>query len=340
MSEGFAQRIPRMTARILSPGMPSILEQTDMRSAKAVIAALEAGTLACRTAACRRKSIEVVEVSREDAGTPAATLIATGDLHDNPLHLARIARAAGLMPDHPTSDIPHPTSVSHLTLHELIHGDRLVNGLDHSYRVLARAAAMKSAFPEKVHILLANHEIAQLTGTPVAKEGVRCNEAFEEGVYAAFAGDGGEQAAHDVLQAIRNFLGALPLAVRFKCRGLDGDILCAHSLPSPGHMDTFDLTALDRDLTEADFTTRTGAARALTWGRGHTPEQIEQLAKAWNIRLFILGHEKAEQGCTIVSPKAIVLNSDHEHGVYARVDLTQPSTAHELHDSCTPLSAG
>jgi hypothetical protein len=322
--------------------MPSILEQVDLRDPTAVIAALEAGAHACRTTPNRRGCTEWVEVDASRAATPAATLIATGDLHDNHLHLARIARAAGLLPEHPTSDIPLPTSVSHLTLHELIHGDRLINGLDYSYRVLVRAAVMKAAFPEKVHILLANHEIAQLAGIAVAKEGVRCNEAFDDGVHAAFASHGGS--AEQVLQAVNTFLAALPLAVRFHCDAIEGDILCAHSLPAPEMMDRgdgndgFDLTALDRDLTPEDFTSRTGAARAMTWGRAHTPEHIERLAKAWNVRLFILGHEKADEGCTVISPRAVVLNSDHDRGVYSRLDLTQAASANDVAEACIPLS--
>jgi hypothetical protein len=322
--------------------MASLLEQVDMRDPKAVIAALNAGMDACLSTPIRRGSTEWVEIDASQSGTPAATLIATGDLHDNPLHLARLARAAGIISEHPTSDIPHPTSVSHLTLHELIHGDRLVNGLDYSYRVLVRAAVMKAAFPEKVHILLANHEIAQFSGIAVAKEGVRCNEAFDEGVHAAFAPHGEDQ-ANQVLHAIHGFLLNLPLAVRFRTTGpagKQGDILCAHSLPTQEMMPDFDLTALDRPLVPEDFTKRTGAARAMTWGRGHTPEQIETLAQRWFVRLFILGHEKAEEGFTVVSPRAIILNSDHERGVYSRVDLTTASTARDVADACLPLAAG
>ena len=319
--------------------MASILEHIDLRDADAVIAALTAGTHACLTTPGRRGCTEWVEIDAAQAGTPSATLIATGDLHDNPLHLSRLVRAAGI--DEAWENMRHGSGEPshrgpcHLTLHELIHGDRLMNGLDYSYRLLARAATMKAAFPERVHILLANHEIAQLSGTAVAKEGVRCNEAFDEALDVAF-GD----RADEVRSAIHAFLTSLPLAVRFRCAGLDGDLLCAHSLPAPEMMGSFDFGALDRELTPEDFKSRTGAARAMTWGRGHTPDQIADLARRWNVRLFVLGHEKAEEGCTVVSPRAIVLNSDHERGVYARMDLTRAETARDVAEECVRLSEG
>jgi hypothetical protein len=332
--------------------MASILEHVDLRDAGAVIAMLRAGTAACIATPGRRGCTEWVEVDPSWSGSPGATLIATGDLHDNPLHLARLVRAAGIdeaweaktgarlgEPGYP-GELGYPREPGypgpcHLTLHELIHGDRLVNGLDYSYRVLVRAAAMKAAFPDRVHVLLANHEIAQLSGTAVAKDGVRCNEAFDEAIDVAFGDRSGE-----VRSFIHVFLTSLPLAVRFRCAGLDGDVLCAHSLPAPEMMGSFDLGALDRELTPEDFTKRTGAARAMTWGRGHTAEQIAELARRWNVRLFALGHEKAEEGATVLSPQAIVLNSDHERGVYARMDLTRAATVREVAEGCVRLSEG
>ena len=52
------------------------------------------------------------------------------------------------------------------------------------------------------------------------------------------------------------------------------------------------------------------------------------------------GHEKAEQGSAIISPQAIVLNSDHEHGVYARLDLTRELKADDVARGCVRLAEG
>jgi hypothetical protein len=204
-----------------------------------------------------------------------------------------------------------------MTLHELIHGDRLVNGMDYSYRVLVRAAVLKSAFPERVHVLLANHEIAQLVGSPVVKDGVKCNEAFEEALAAAF-GDGEEMG-------------------RVRRAGLP-DVLCSHSLPSPLLMDRFDPGVLERSLTDEDFLPRRGSAYLMTWGRDMTEEHLRSLGERWGVGLFILGHDKAEEGVKVLGPHAVVLNSDHEKGVYARLDLASVATAGDVAGACIPLA--
>ncbi len=325
--------------------MASILEHVDLRNAGAVIATLRAGAAACLATPGRRGCTEWVEVDPSMRGTPAGTLIATGDLHDNPLHLSRLVKAAGIdaaweagegkKAEELGLERPCHGGPCHITLHELIHGDRLVNGMDYSYRVLARVAAMKVAFPERVHVLLANHEIAQMTGAPVAKDGVRCNEVFDDALDAAFGDD-----APSVREAVIEFLRSLPLAVRFRCAGVEGDVLCAHSLPGVELMGEYDFGVLDRELVDEDFKGRTGAARAMTWGRGHTAEQIEEIARRWGVRLFILGHEKAENGWKIVSEGAIVLNSDHEQGVYARLDVGSVRGAGEVGRGSIRLSDG
>lgn len=322
--------------------MSSILELVSMRDAGAVEAALLDGARACLGTAIRRGSCEIVEVRREDAGTSAATLIATGDLHDNSLHMARLVKAAGIEDAFAARQVGEtPVSPAHLTLHELIHGDRLMNGLDYSYRVLVRAAVLKAMFPERVHVLLANHELAQLTGAQVAKAGVRCNEAFDEAIDVSFGGN-----AERVRSAVHAFLRALPLGVRFARGGFAGDpdtvgdVFCAHSLPAPGQMAEFDWSVLDRALTDDDLAHRSGAAHQMTWGRGHAKTDYDHAHDRLNTGLFLLGHELAEDGWHSPSPNAVILNSDHERGVYAKIDLANPAPAQEIGWGCVRLADG
>ena len=120
----------------------------ELTSADAVIALFEEATEANLDAKCRRGSIDEI-------GAPGQ-LIATGDLHDNPMHFQRLVEIANL------GDDPGDRPRKHLTLHELIHSDRLIDGMDFSYRTLARVARLKAKFPEYVHTLVANHEMAQM----------------------------------------------------------------------------------------------------------------------------------------------------------------------------------
>ncbi len=279
-------------------------------------------------AACRRGSIDVISAP--------GTLIATGDLHDNPFHLATLIDVAGLgakatqrrtdaatqgrEPAHARAPSPGRSiadSPPHITFHEVIHPDRLVNGLDFSYRALARIAQLKRDAPDRVHPLLANHELAQIIGAGIVKDGVRCVDAFNDGLGYVF-GDDWERVA----EAIAVFIRAMPLALR--CATPSGDILCAHSLPDVGSMGRFDVGILSRDLTDDDYAPRQGSAHLMVWGRGYDAEQLEDLVERWGVNLFILGHEKAENGYLIVPPCAVVLNSDHERGVYLPIDLASP----------------
>jgi hypothetical protein len=298
------------------------LAELNLRSAEPVIELLDRGAAANANNRFRTGCIE-----RIPAPPPDWTLIATGDLHDNPQHLARVVTAAGM------GDPAQPPT-AHLTLHEIIHGDHLVNDLDLSYRALARVAALKAQYPEHVHTLLANHELAQVSGAGITKGGVPVVKAFNDGVEYVFGSD-----APAVLAAVGRFIRSMPLALRLDppaeqaaCGdGAEGgagggavggaaqSILCAHSLPAPDLMDRFDPSILDRDYAEHDFVPRRGSAHLMIWGRGHTPEQLHALGEAWNVGLFILGHEKAPDGWFTVGPRAVVLNSDHERGVFARL---------------------
>jgi hypothetical protein len=284
-----------------------VLQHLDLQNPESVCEALHAGAAANRSAPCRRGSIDLIN--------PPGTLIATGDLHDNPLHFARLLEAANLADQ--ASTLPR----SHLTLHEIIHSDRLINDMDFSFRALARVASLKAAFPELVHTLLANHELAQIVGAGVMKHGINMVRAFDDALEHAFGED-----APPVRAAAAAFIRSMPLALRVKAPAGDagGDILCAHSLPPLDLMDRFDPGILDRELTEEDYQPRRGSAHIMVWGRGQPPELIETLARTWRVRLFLLGHEKATTGTLALSPQALIINSDHEAGAFVRVDMNSP----------------
>ncbi|MFI4916983.1 MAG: hypothetical protein ACIAS6_10820 [Phycisphaerales bacterium JB060] len=281
-------------------------EDLDLGSVDVVCETLEAASEASRDAACRRGSVDWV-------GAPGS-LVATGDIHDNPLHLCRVIEAAGLGGDPSTTP---ESGRSHLTLHELIHGEHLMGGVDFSFRALTRVAALKAAYPEHVHVLLANHELAQVVGSGIVKDGIRVVDAFNDGVERVFGDDAGR-----VHEAIASFVRAMPLALR--CETPRGVIQCSHSVPSPAMMGRFDAGVLDRELTEDDYRPLTGSAHMMVWGRHYDSESLEDLVERWGVTMFVLGHEKVPEGARFVSPCAVVLNSDHANGVYLPMDLTEP----------------
>lgn len=286
---------------------PRALQQLSLSDASSVIELFRAGAAACRGASCRRGSIDLIRAPGH--------LIATGDLHDHPHHFKRLVEMAHLGTDR----------ARHITLHEIIHPPNLYNGVDYSYRALARVASLKAEFPEHVHVLLGNHELSQVFGAGIIKDGVKVVEAFNAGLEAVFNND-----AAGVLDAIKEFVLAMPLALRVECNRPDGgrgiDILCSHSLPGLAMMSRFDPGVLGRELTADDYQPRTGAAHIMVWGRGYDAEQLEDLVERWGVNLFILGHEKAPDGVALVPPNAVVLNSDHDRGVCLEIDLSNPPT--------------
>lgn len=249
-------------------------------------------------------------------------LLATGDLHDNPLHLEKIVRVARLdqSPDH------------HLVLHEMIHSERLINGMDFSHRILIKIAQHVLRYPQQIHPLLANHELAQLTGKGVSKGAGNSVALFDDGLAFAF-GDEWEL----VSDAIKRFIAAMALAA---LGGPDGAaVLCAHSLPAPHVMDRFDASVFERELTADDFIGPNGAAHLMVWGRSHTPEQIEALAARWGVKLFCLGHEHSETGCEVRGRRLVILNSDHARAAVLRIDLADIPDAERAMLAAIPLAA-
>ncbi|MDX2118617.1 MAG: hypothetical protein SFY96_10585 [Planctomycetota bacterium] len=304
------------------------LTSLNLQSADEVVRLLRAGAEANRAAPCRHGSIDIIAAP--------GRLIATGDLHDNPLHLSKLVRAARLDVEDGATDDADGNALPHITLHEIIHSPRLLNGMDFSYRALTRVAALKAAFPTRVHTLLGNHELAQVQNAGIIKDGVRSVDVFNDAVEYAFGDD-----APRVLEAVGEFVYSMPIALRCHCVRSDGhamDILCAHSLPGPAMMNRFDPTLLSRPLRAEDYEPRVGSAHQMIWGRGYDAEQLEDLVERWGVNLFVLGHEKAENGIALVPPNAIVLASDHERGVYLPIDLSDPPRPEQCFERVVSLA--
>jgi hypothetical protein len=290
-----------------------------MRDAGAVIGLFEQAARALHSSTLRARS--VVRIPSH------GRLLATGDLHDNPAHLQKIITLAKLdkSPDH------------HVVLHEMIHGDKLVNGLDLSHRMLAKVAELVLQFPEQVHPILANHELAQMTGKGVSKGAGNSVEMFNDGLEFVFGDD-----AFDVAVAIGVFIRAMPLALMSTSYGKKagaGSVLCAHSLPSARMMNQFDTDIFERDLQPEDYAAPNGSAHLMVWGRSHTTEQIEQLARLWNVSLFCLGHEHVDDGILIKPPRMVILNSDHERGKVLPLNLADLPEAATALLHVVPLSS-
>ena len=236
--------------------------------------------------------------------------VMTGDLHGHRKNFEKLQKYAML----------DRVAARHVILHEMVHAELDGRYIDHSHELLLSCAEYKTAFPEQVHFLQSNHELAQLTGYPIAKNGRAVIEDFNNSVEMAY----GSPKAAEVLAAMNQFIASFALAVVTQNR-----VWMSHSLPNSYDMDKFDLSIFNRPVTLDDLKNNATIFN-LTWGRRHNREQVERLGQLLNADVFITGHQPQEMGFAMLFDKLIILASDHNHGTFLPFDLGKPHTAEDL----------
>ncbi len=113
-------------------------------------------------------------ISLEDA----SDVMVVGDLHGNLPTFKKVLVASALE--------KHPTR--HLVLQELIHGPASYpgDGGDRSHQLLDVVAALKCQYPYRAHLILGNHELSELTGRTIGKDGETLNAKFMHGITTAY----------------------------------------------------------------------------------------------------------------------------------------------------------
>jgi len=246
-------------------------------------------------------------------------LVMTGDLHGHRRNFQKLQRFC---------DLEH-FGPRHVILHELIH-EELASFIapDTSHELLVEAAQWKCDFPDQVHFLQSNHELAQLTNSEISKNGRIVTQAFEESVLAAYGRDGG-----DVMAAIHELILSYPLAGRTPNR-----VFVSHSLPSARELPAFDPTVLSRVPLPDDLGDG-GSAHALVWGRYQTEAAVNSLRELLDVDFFLCGHQPQEMGYDILHERMVILASDHNHGVFVTLDLAKPLTLDSIVRNIRPFAA-
>jgi hypothetical protein len=247
------------------------------------------------------------------------SLILTGDLHGHCRNFTRITAFADLAnnPDR------------HIVLQEIIHGGpEDSNGGCLSYRLLFDIIRYKLSFPDRVHIIMGNHDTAFINNSEVMKDGKEMNRAMRQAIDREF-----QQDAEKVKLALRQNLFSQPLAVR-----TENGIWASHSLPGDRMVEKFDPQILNRQLKVNDVV-RPGSAYLLTWGRRHSQELLDKLAEQFDIDVFVLGHQPQDKGWKQAGDNLIIIASNHNHGCLIPVDLAQSYTVEQLVESIVPLAS-
>ncbi len=246
-------------------------------------------------------------------------LIVTGDLHGHRRNFERIVAFADLEknPDR------------HVVLQEIIHGGpEDSQGGCLSYRLLFDIVHYKLSFPNRVHVVMGNHDTAFINNSEIMKMGKEMNRAMRLALDREFS-----QAGADVELAIKQYLFSQPLAVR-----CDNKTWVSHSLPSDRFVNKFDSKILGKQLKINDVV-RPGSAYLLTWGRKHSQALLDKMAESFDVDNFILGHQQQEQGWCKAGNNLIIIASDHDHGCLLTVDLSKSYTIEQLIDSIVPLAS-
>ena len=247
------------------------------------------------------------------------SLIISGDIHGHKRNFERIQAFADL-PDNPDR---------HVLLQEIIHGgEEDTQGGCLSYKLLFDVVRYKLAFPDRVHIIMGNHDTAFISSSEVMKDGKEMNRSMRLALEREF-----KESCEDIRLAIRQFLFSQPLAVK-----TDSRIWMSHSLPSEHLVDKFDKQVLTRKLKINDVV-KPGSAYLLTWGRKHSQNLLDKMAKIFDVDVFVLGHQPQPQGWKQAGNNLLILASDHNHGTILPIDLAKSYTIEKLIEGIVLLAS-
>lgn len=246
-------------------------------------------------------------------------LIVTGDLHGHRRNFEKIVSFADLENNPET----------YVVLQEIVHGGREDGfGGCLSFKLLFDAIRYQLEFPDRVYLVLGNHDTAVISDLDILKVGREMTQAMKAAMRRQFADD-----YEGVYLGLKQYLLSQPLAVKCPNR-----IWVSHSLPADCDIDKFDAGVFERELRISDIV-RPNAAYLLTWGRGHSEKTLDKLAQLLDVDIFILGHQPQDAGWRRVGKNAIILASDHNHGCLLSLDLSQPHTVDGLADCIVPLAS-
>jgi hypothetical protein len=243
--------------------------------------------------------------------TPGGDVFITTDLHGDRLNFERILALADL----------EQQPLRHLVLQEICHGGPTYpGGLGcMSHLLLEDVAALKCAFPDRVHFILSNHELSEATDFPISKGGELQNVTFRMGLQLMY----GEH-TDTVHAALREFLLSCPAAVRF-----GQTIFVSHTLPPRCDQREPGFDFLHRDWQFEDVEPG-GDLFRFVWGRDFRRENAAVAADALEATLLIHGHEPCPLGVQTPNDLQIIIDSHGPLGRYILAPLDRTLTQGEM----------
>lgn len=240
-------------------------------------------------------------------------VLIVGDIHGHLHVLTQVLKIAALD--------KHPRR--HLVLQEPTHDTRVNpddGDVDRSHRLIDLICALKCQTPERVHLILGNHELSEFTGRSISKNGFALNGLFRQGVQESY-GDH----ADAIVAAYHDLFRALPLAVRTPNR-----VLLVHTIPDALALDTLDLDVLRSAEWPPEAIARGGTVYALTWGRDTSPETVDRFAAMVDADFFLTGHQPCEKGFKKANHRTIILDGTDPYPTYCLFKANEPASLDAL----------
>jgi hypothetical protein len=257
----------------------------------------------------------------------ADEVMITGDIHGQRRAFNRIRQIAALD--------KHPRR--HLVFQEVCHGGPCYpNGGCKSHAILEDVAELVATYFPRVHLILGNHELAELVDFPIRKNNQLLNLMFRLGLRHSYG-----LAEETIRQAISRFLWTCPLAVRLPGRGREETgtgsepipqpqgVLIAHSLPQFVDSRGFDPSVLLRDLVPEDGLDGQDVFR-LVWGRDYRRENAQAFCELVGAKVLITGHEPCREGFAVPNDLQVILDCCGNKAAYAILPVGAELTLAEI----------
>jgi hypothetical protein len=233
-------------------------------------------------------------------------VVVTGDLHGNCENFTRVLQASEL-------DI-HPDR--HLIVQEPTH--TCETSEDQSFLLHEEIVAAKSKFTHQLHIILGNHELAELTGREILKGGICYNILFREGMKQEYG-----TYFETVQELLHDFIKTMPLACLTPHR-----IFISHSTPEMQYIPHYSLKFFRQGTGERKKDE--SLVEKLVWGRDLSQEAADLFAQRVECDILVVGHTACKRGYQVPNSRHIILDSKGAFATSLHFKLTHPYTQHQL----------
>lgn len=248
----------------------------------------------------------------------ADEVMITADLHGHRRNFNKIRQIADL----------GANPRRHLVMQEVCHGGPTypISGGCMSHQMLEDVASLKVKFPEQVHFLLSNHELAEMTDYPIVKHGKMLNLMFRFGMQEMYG-----PATNKIREAFVPFLRTLPLAVRVP----DG-IWISHTVPDKVDRRKFNMEIFDRPLRDDDFV-EDSPVFGFVWGRDFRQENADAFAELVQAEILIHGHEPSSEGYSTPNSRQVILDCTSDQAKYAMLPVGERLSQEDVVSLIRPL---